>query len=515
MCKNTDIKEGMTTTIPSPPPPRRQSSAALLGESLYQEIRLFLELAIPSTLISAGTNIAPLLIASYIGRRFGVEYLSGYTLANLTGNLCTFSILSGLFSASDTLGPQAFGISNYREVGLLAVRGFVVALAILFPINVVLYFYQEQILLSLGQDPEAALHAAKWYKIFIFSLPFAVLYNCIWKFLSAQHIMGPPTVISLLSCCVILPVGLEILTDRMGFMGSAYAYLNFQFWQAILLLGYLCWKRPHVAETWPASSTGCDLWRDAILNKEAVWEFVHLGLGGIFAQSEWLFWEALGLVVGLLGVLPLSVHTVPSQVTSFLCFGAFASGVALAIRMGVTLPHSVKKAKKLAMVSVIVITLLDGMVHLFVYYNAETIISFFTHDADVMALALRIWWKVCVFNFLVALFAMLAGVATGLGQQWALGYVNFFFLFVVGLPAIYYFAVVQEGGLDMVWTCILIPYLAINGVLIVMFATTDWYKVQQKIHSKEAELQLDHQESQPAEAQALLLGSPVMSYGAR
>ena len=258
-------------------------------------------------------------------------------------------------------------------------------------------------------------------------------------------------------------------------------------------------------------------------NTHAVWEFVHLGLGGIFAQSEWLFWEALGLLVGLLGVLPLSVHTIPNQVTSALCFGPFMCGIALAIRLGVTLPHSVKRAKMLAVCAVGSFAVLDGLLQLVVYYNSGPLIAFFTTDPEATALAESIWWKVCGFNWLVAVFAMLCGVATGLGQQWLLGAVNFSFLFLLGLPATYYLAVVQGGGLGMVWLCVMVPYLGINLVLIGLFATTDWYKVQNKIRSKEAGLGRAVDDDEESQAAALegehmsLLGSAegVIGYGAR
>jgi hypothetical protein len=32
-------------------------------------------------------------------------------------------------------------------------------------------------------------------------------------------------------------------------------------------------------------------------------DYITLGMGGMFAQSEWIFWEAIGLVIGLLGVV--------------------------------------------------------------------------------------------------------------------------------------------------------------------------------------------------------------------
>jgi Na+-driven multidrug efflux pump len=87
-------------------------------------------------------------------------------------------------------------------------------------------------LYRLGQDPEAAAHASQWYRIFVLSLPFCVVYNAGWKFLSAQYIMRPLMIVSLFSCVIILPIALEIFTANLRFLGSAMAYLCFQAIQA-------------------------------------------------------------------------------------------------------------------------------------------------------------------------------------------------------------------------------------------------------------------------------------------
>ena len=165
--------------------PSRASDFA--SSNFRTESRLFLELATTTTLLTLGFILSPLMTASYIGRRFGPVYLSGFTLANLTGNLCTFSIMSGLLSASDTLSPQAFGTRDFREVGLLAIRGAVSCSAILLPINIFLVLFLESGLIALGQDPLAASHAMAWYRIFALSLPFNVVAQVMWKFLSAQR----------------------------------------------------------------------------------------------------------------------------------------------------------------------------------------------------------------------------------------------------------------------------------------------------------------------------------------
>ncbi len=299
-----EVVDDISSTAESPGRPFGSFATA----NFWMETRLFLELAGTTTLLNLGFFMTPFLTASYVGRLFGPVYLSGFALGNLTGNLCSFSLLSGIFSASDTLSPQAFGVGSYAEVGYIAMRGVVAAAIVLIPINVFLVYFLEPCLVLLGQDSEAASLATSWYRIFVFSLPFSVVYNATWKFLSAQHVMRPLIVVSIICTGLVLPLGLELCTQLMGFLGSAMCFVLFQASQAILLLCYIWWKQPHDSRTWP----GFSRWRLAMQWKPMM-EYLHLGAGGILAQSEWVFWEALGLVVGMVGVLELSAHTIPNQ----------------------------------------------------------------------------------------------------------------------------------------------------------------------------------------------------------
>jgi Na+-driven multidrug efflux pump len=218
------------------------------------EARLFFELAGVSTLISLSSISSSILTASYIGRNFPIVYLSSFTLANLTSNLSTFALMSGLMSASDTLSPQAYSKRNYQEVGRIAIRGFIVCCSVLIPINLILYFYLDVILIQFcHQDREASQYAQQWYRLFSVSLPFQILYNCLWKFLTAQHIMKPLIMVSLISTLFVLPIGLKILISVYGFLGSAYAYLLFQIIQTLLLVTYLWYQQPHHPQTWPVT----------------------------------------------------------------------------------------------------------------------------------------------------------------------------------------------------------------------------------------------------------------------
>jgi multidrug resistance protein, MATE family len=267
---------------------RRRTIAAT---SFKKELLMLVQLAVPTCCIQLGFTIPPFLTASYVGRTFGAVALDGFQLANLVCNLFTLSLLQGLYSASDTLSPQAYGAGNYREVGLIALRGFVASFLLVVPICVFLAFEMENLLVWFGEDPVASRYAHRWYCLYILSLPFYVLYMVTWKFLSAQHVMLPLLLASVVSCAVVLPVALEVMTMWLGFLGTAVAIVLFQASQATIAIGYVVLRHPHKPGTWPG---GCSVsvWKE-VFHWEPFKNYFYLGLGGIIAASEWIYWETL------------------------------------------------------------------------------------------------------------------------------------------------------------------------------------------------------------------------------
>jgi Na+-driven multidrug efflux pump len=265
------------------------SSNGLFFQSTgWKETNLLVQLSFLTVVIQLQGVLPPFLVASYVGRNFGSVYLDGFTLASVTGNLFTLSLLSGIFSASDTLGPQAFGANNKREVGLLAIRGFVGSMIILLPINLVLVCYMSSIMSAiLGQDAEVSGHAWHWYRIYALCLPFYALYQATWKFLSAQNVMMPLLVVTFLSTWILLPIVLWLWTSAAGFLGTAWAIVTYQVTQSLGLVFFLYWRSPHSVETWP----GLAAWRNALEWKKFVPYMVRQGR--VFALSIFVLSQPL------------------------------------------------------------------------------------------------------------------------------------------------------------------------------------------------------------------------------
>jgi multidrug resistance protein, MATE family len=443
---------------------------------IYQETVHLLHVAIPTVLIQLGCTFPPAMTASYVGRHLGSVYLDGFTLAILTGNLLTLALLWGLYSASDTLSPQAYGAGNYAEVGRLAVRGMVASLLILLPINFVLVFVMEDLLLFFGEAPEASRLAAEWYRVYTLALPFYALYMVLWKFLSAQEIMMPILITTILSAGGILPLALHWFVPRWGFMGSAAAMVLFQVSEPLILILYLIWKKPHHPETL--------CWKNA-LEWEPFRAYLELGAGGMLASAEWIWWEFISLIIGTLGIIPLGAHTIPTQVLTMCYMLPFGIGTALAIRLGSLLPVNVPRARQLVFWCSIISCGFFIILSWILFIARYRVFAIFSKDPLVLEATDSIWWKVVVYFLALSVFGIVTGVAVGLGMQWTLGWANVVFLWFVALPGLYVSAIHFHGGLSAAWSWIYPPYLFMNVILIYRFYSSDWNIISLEIRRRE------------------------------
>lgn len=467
------------------PQQEQQQEQQELLPTLAQEAYYFVELAAPTVLISVGFTVPSFYVAAFVGRTYGPVRLDAYALANLTGNLFSLSLLAGLYSASDTLSPQAFGAGNYRRVGLVALRALVASVVVLIPVNVVLYAAMGPLLVWLGQDEAVSEGAWSFYVVYAAALPCYAVWCVACKFLTAQAVTRPLVVVTLSAVCLVLPaatqtVGRPVDEGGWGFEGAAAALVVMYAYQAAALFAYLAVVRPHVAETWPTRWT----WSE-VLDQKALTEFGKLAAGGMMASLEWMYWEAVSLVVGVLGVVPLSVHTVPTQVIYVAFMLPLGVGIAVSNRIGVTLGKSVARAKWLAVATMTTSAVVFGVWTVLLYRYRWPVFALFTADANVLQGCDEIWPLVCLYLWVLSLFGVTTGIATGLGMQMTLGMWTIFFLWCLGLPASYYFAIVRQQGLVAIWTWIIPPYALISIVMGFHFVWHDWEDIANLIRIRE------------------------------
>eukprot|EP00592_Proboscia_alata_P027453 CAMPEP_0194449450 /NCGR_PEP_ID=MMETSP0176-20130528/130155_1 /TAXON_ID=216777 /ORGANISM="Proboscia alata, Strain PI-D3" /LENGTH=209 /DNA_ID=CAMNT_0039276581 /DNA_START=141 /DNA_END=770 /DNA_ORIENTATION=+ len=160
-------------------------------------------------------------------------------------------------------------------------------------------------------------------------------------------------------------------------------------------------------------------------------------------------------------------------------------GIALSIRIGVTLSKNVRGAQLLSLWSLLIGTVVFGVLSVLLYTQQNLVVALFTRDPNVVEGCKTIWFKVCILHFNVGIYCIVVGIATGLGMQWTLGICNFFAFMIIGLPTVYYYAIFRDGGLDMIWTWINPPYVLISGILIFCFIRTNWRAIANAVIQRE------------------------------
>jgi MATE family multidrug resistance protein len=77
--------------------------------------------------------------------------LAGVSLANMFANVSWVSILIGMSTAVETLCSQHNGAGNYKEVGIVLQRSYIILGILLIPISI-LWYYVSDIFLLLGVE---------------------------------------------------------------------------------------------------------------------------------------------------------------------------------------------------------------------------------------------------------------------------------------------------------------------------------------------------------------------------
>jgi MATE family multidrug resistance protein len=467
--------------------------------------------------------------------------MAAFSLATLSGNMTCISIIIGTLSASETLQPRAFSLKQYETVGIIALRGFIMCLLYLtIPIiilntpSVLSYIF----IICLGQDPIVTSLSIKWIHIYLYSIPFILLFRVVQRFLACQNVVMPCVIGSFVSSVLIHPFCVRLWIKYFGFNGSVLSIVVTQFIQLCITLLYIYQcnktndnnddnnddndnsnnnnknnkKRLYIKETWNVQNT-IKSWNDiltkAILSKEGkegMISYAKLSIGGIFALTEWWYWESICFVAGKLGVLSLCVHSITYQLIPLIYMIPLGFSIGLSVRVGQLLPIDVYKAKVLVCYTMMIVIVLASIVTALIYYNEYWIISLFTTDEDVMYGCHVIWNKVCSYVLGLYIFCLNGGILRALGLQMRMGVTIVTVLWCFSLPCIIYFCILGEysstangvdtdidmdidididkeeqiQGLLTMWRILFWSYIILNIGLITCYVTADWDEIGRK-----------------------------------
>src|SRR6201988_2099740 len=289
----------------------RAPAAAAPENHLAAELTETIRLSAPMALTQLGQIAMMTTDLAFIGR-LGDGAVAAAALGH-TAYFVSFTFGLGLVAAVAPLAAQAFGARDPRQVRRAVRTGLWVALLVSIPITLLL-LCGEQVLLALGQMPEAARLGQQYLFGLVWGIAPALWFTAIRGFMGAVNRPEPVLWITLAA----IPANALLVylllygnwgLPRLGLFGAGLATTIVNIGTFLAGLWFVMWRRPfrkyHILAR---------LWRiDWPLMRELV------VIGGPISLSMLLEYGLFGsaaILMGLIGTAALAAHQVALQVTA-------------------------------------------------------------------------------------------------------------------------------------------------------------------------------------------------------
>src|SRR5436190_11269897 len=307
----------------------RAPEMAAPQNQLATELMETIRLSAPMALTQLGQIAMMTTDLAYIGR-LGDQAVAAAALGH-TVFFISFTFGLGLVAAVAPLAAQAFGARDPRQVRRAVRTGLWVALLVSIPI-MFLPLHGEQILLALGQAPEAARLGQQYLFGLVWGIAPALWFIAIRGFMGAVNRPEPVLWITLAAVPANAALVYLLLYGNWGFprLGLFGAGLATTIVNAVTFLAglwFVMWRRPfrkyHILAR---------LWRiDWPLLRKLIVIGAPISLSMLM---EYGLFSSAALLMGLIGTAALAAHQVALQVTAILFMVPLGIGMAATVRVG-------------------------------------------------------------------------------------------------------------------------------------------------------------------------------------
>ncbi|RWR86285.1 Multi antimicrobial extrusion protein [Cinnamomum micranthum f. kanehirae] len=368
------------------------------------------------------------LVSVMFAGHVGSLELAGSTLANSWATVTGLALMTGLSGALETLCGQGFGAKLYRMLGIY-LQSSIITCFIFSVVVSVLWFFSEQVLILLHQEPEIAKMAGLYLKYLIPGLFAYGFLQCLLRFLQTQSVVIPLVICSLVP--FVIHVGLAYLLTyhtTLGFKGAALA-AAISLWLSFIMLALYVNYSEKFKYTWEGLSMEC-------------FQYVlpNMKLAIPSAVMVCLEYWAFELLVLLAGLMPDAENTtsliaicVNTEAVTFMLTYGFSAAVSTRVsnELGA---GNVDKAKNAVSVTLRLSVLLATIVVLSLIFghniwatsfsDSQTIIKQFAYMTPFLAISI-------LFD---SAQGVLSGVSRGCGWQHLAAWTNLAAFYVIGMP---------------------------------------------------------------------------------
>ena len=229
--------------------------------AILKEISL---IAFPVAICFLCTYLQQTLIISFLGRKYNNPYMiEGVGTANVYINCFLLSIVTGITSAYDTFGSNAFGVKNYRSLGLYYHLSIIVAYSIAVVFLIFHYFFAVKLINLFGLNDQIMSICSDYIQIYMLFVLFDILYILNFRYLNIVEksyvnvIILVWTLILHFIWCYIL-----IYVFDLGVKGAAISLVFTQFLNALFSSIYILYYSPYPESIFPFCNESFEKWKE-------------------------------------------------------------------------------------------------------------------------------------------------------------------------------------------------------------------------------------------------------------
>ncbi|KAL0928092.1 hypothetical protein M5K25_002332 [Dendrobium thyrsiflorum] len=217
-----------------------------------EEVKYQLLFSIPMIITNMAYYAITLVSVMFAGH-LGDTELAGATLGNSWSSVTGIALVTGLSGALETFCGQGFGAKLYRMLGVY-LQSSIVTISFFSIIISVLWYFSEEVLIWLHQEPNVAKMAAIYVRYLIPGIFAYGFIQCTLRFLQTQSVVVPLVICSAVPLAV--HVGLThflVHVIGLGFKGASLS-ASISLWISFLMLVLYIKFSVKFKETWQGLS---------------------------------------------------------------------------------------------------------------------------------------------------------------------------------------------------------------------------------------------------------------------
>jgi MATE family multidrug resistance protein len=341
--------------------------------------------------------------------RYSAADLAGVALG---GNVLwpVFLLMSGITMALTPMVAQLHGAGRVAESGALVRQGLWVALAAA-AVAVTAVLNAEPVFLLAGIDPGAADIAQRYLAATAWGIPAALLYVSLRHASEGLGQTLPPMIIVATALPLNAALNWALIYGKFGLPelgGEGCGWATAAVWWFELALMALLLRLPYFRGTGLTD-------RFDLPDRQQIGEMLRIGVPiGLTVFLEMAVYSVIGFLIGAMGVVPLAAHSIAGNVNWATYVIPMSLGSAASIRIGFLVGGRRFEEARLVVRTAVLLSLAYAvLVSLGLLAAREEIVSIYTSDPAVAAMAANLLLFIALYQLLDDTQATMAGALRG------------------------------------------------------------------------------------------------------